>query len=180
MNATTVRIPSVGDTVRRYLLRSLVGDEVRWVRGLLWLPAIGLLILAVPRVDSHTQWPMFYVFFVPVCAIHAVTAARREHEFGGPRRLVVVAGVTTFLASLGLLLTFVALSINIGPERGSSAIEALGALVPPNLLLGGLLLIVVALAAAYWINDPARKRVEARDRERIRAERLARGKAVRP
>ncbi len=158
-----------------------MGGEVRWVRGLFWLSALGLLVLAMPRLDSGAQGPFFpIVFFVPLCAAHAAAAARREYEFGGPRRLVVAAGVTTFLASLGLLLTFVAASINFGPERGSSAIEALGAMIPPDLYIGGLLLLMVAGAAAYWIDEPARKRAEAKGRATIRAERIERGKPVRP
>lgn len=181
MTGTTVRIPSVPETIRTYLLRSFVGDEAGRLRGIIWSPIVALLILAIPRADSDDQWPFLpLAFLFALGAAHGVTAARREYLFGGPRPLVVAAGVTTFLASIGILLTLIAASIAFGPERGSSAIERLGAILPPNLVIGGLLLLMVAAAAAYWINEPARTREDSENRARIRAERLARGKAVRP
>jgi hypothetical protein len=131
-------------------------------------------------VDSSDNGACPFGFAFALTAANAVTAGRREYLFGGPRRLVVAAGVTTFLVSLAIFLTLIAASIAFGPQRGSSAAEAVGAVVPANLLIGGLLLLAVAVAAAYWINEPARTREESENRARIRAERLARGRAVRP
>ena len=180
MTGTTVRIPSVRDTVRTYLVRSVVGDDVGRLRSVIWLPIVILVILAVPRVDSVSEPLGPLVFFLIGGVLNALEAAQREYRFGGPRRVVVTAGVTTFVCSMTLLVTLISISITFGPERGSSAIEALGAAVPANLLIGGLLLLMVAAAAAYWINEPARTRDESENRARIRAERLARGRAVRP
>jgi hypothetical protein len=180
VTGTTVRIPTVADTVRTYLVRSFVGDEVGRLRGLIWLPILILVILAVPRVDSIDQGLGPLVAFLIGGVVSAMQAARREHQFGGPRRLVVAAGVTTSLAALALLLILIAISTTFGPEPGSSAIEAVGAVVPANLLIGGLLLLMVAAAAAYYINEPARTREESEDRARIRATRIERGKPVRP
>jgi hypothetical protein len=175
-----VRIPTVADTVRTYLVRSLMGDEGRWVRGLIWLPIIVLMILAIPRADSTDQWPIFpLLFLIGLDAVHAVDAARREYRFGGPRRLVVAAGVTTFVVALGILVTLIAVSIAFGPEPGSAPIETLLAGIPTNLVIGAVLLLMVAAAAAYRINEPARAREESENRARIRAERVARGRVVR-
>ena len=181
MTGTTVRIPTVADTVRTYLVRSLAGDEARWVRTLIGVPVVVLLILAFPRVDSGDSWPFLpLATFLTLCAVISVEAARREYQFGGPQRLVVAAGVTTFMVNVAILSTFIALSMAFGQEPGSSPLEALGAMIPTDLIIGGLLVLMFVLVAAHKIGEPGRKRSEAENQARIRAERLARGRAVRP
>lgn len=180
MTGTTIRIPTVADTVRTYLVRSFAGDGPGGLRSFIWLPIAALLVLAIPRVDSSDNGVFPFGFAFALSAANAVSAAWREHQFGGPRRLLVAAGLTTFVASLALLLILVAASITFGPERGSSAIEALGAMIPTDLIIGGLLVLMFVLVAAFKVGEPARKRSEAEDHARIRAERLARGQTVRP
>src|SRR5687768_7874646 len=111
MSGTTVRIPSVGDTVRTYLVRSVLGDDVGRLRGIIWLPIVILVILAVPRVDSVSEPLGPLVFFLIGGVLNALEAARREYQFGGPRRVVVTAGVTTFVCAMTLLVALISLSI---------------------------------------------------------------------
>ena len=170
---TTVRIPSVAQTIRTYVMRSLLGGSTPSRALLGWFAVVVLFILVIPRLDS-TDSPS--LIFLPVLVtVSAAIEARREYLFGGPHRLVVAAGVTAFIVYSAMVATIVAVSIVFGPEPDSSPIDS----VPGDLIVVGLVAFLVVLPILYWVRKPARERQEAAFRAEVRAERTARGRPVR-
>jgi hypothetical protein len=171
-----VRIPTVAATVRTYLLRGLLGDPARWRTPVLGLTFLGLMVMGAPRMDAQSSPPL--LAFLILCGVVAASDARREYLFGGPQRLVVAAGVTTFVSMSALLGLVYAASIMFGPEPGSAPSDAFFSL-QTNVVVGVFLAIAVLVAILYWIRRPVRERQDAEFRALVRAERAARGKPVR-
>lgn len=170
-----VRIPTVAETVRVYILRGTLGEPRSWRNPVIMLLFVGAVVLIMPRWDSLESPPLLAL--VVTFAAVAASGAYREYQFGGPQRLIVAAGVTTFVASVASIAVLYAVSVTFGREPGASPIEAFWRLpteVLASVFLGFGLLIVIL----YFVRKPARLRAEAEAREKIRAERAARGAPV--
>jgi hypothetical protein len=175
MSEDTVRIPSVADTVRAYLLGGLFGVSGRWQNALIWLLVMAFSVLALPRWDSIENPPI--VGLGVGLAIAAGLDAQRERQFGGPERLVVAAGLTTLVGLVAMFAVLYAVSVTFGPEPGSAPIDAFWRL-PIEVQAGCFLGLAVLFVILYRVRRPARLREEAEFQERVRAERKARGRAV--
>ena len=170
-----VRIPTVAETVRAYLLRGLLGEPRSWRHPVVGLLFLGAVALIMPRWDSLESPPVLAL--VVTFAAVAASDAYREYQFGGPRRLIVAAGVTSVLASMAIIAVVYTVSVTFGREPGTAPIESFWRL-PTEVLASVFLGFGVLIVILYFVRKPARLRAEAEDREKIRAERAARGAPV--
>ena len=145
----------MGETIRTYALRGLVGDRPSRRQVAVVGLTFGAVVLALPGLDTIDRpLPSWYLLLVPVGAAGAAAvAAYREYRFGGPARIVVVAAVTTLIVSLALVAALAGLSIAFGPEP-SAALGYRFWELPIELQVAFLLGLAALLVVVYWVRRP--------------------------